>query len=153
MQKTLVIAKPDAIQRGHIGEIITRMEKKGIKLIGLKMIHADDKLLSDHYAEHSDKPFFDSLKDFMASSPIVVMAWEGLEVVPTIRRMVGSTNGREAEPGSIRGDFGMSGSNNIVHASDSEEAGVSEVERFFTKEEIFDYQKDEYVHVYGDHER
>ena len=152
MQRTLVIAKPDAIQRGLIGEIITRLERKGIKLIAMKMIHADDEQLSAHYAEHAEKPFFEDLKSFMSSSPIVVMAWEGVEVVAAVRNIVGSTNGREAAPGSIRGDLGMSGSNNMVHASDSPESGVSEVERFFSKDEVFDYNKDEYLHVYADFE-
>lgn len=153
MEKTLVLAKPDALQRGLVGEIISRFEKKGLKLIAIKMLEAGDELLDVHYAEHADKPFFDDLKKFMKSSPIVAMVWEGGGAVETVRLMVGATNARKAAPGTIRGDFGMSGaSNNMIHASDSVESAKKEVTHFFEEPELFDYTKSEYEHVYAPEE-
>lgn len=153
MEQTLVLAKPDALQRGLIGEIIGRFEKKGLKLVAIKMLETGDDLLDKHYAEHADKPFFDDLKKFMKSSPIVAMVWEGGGAIETVRLMVGATNARKAAPGTIRGDFGISGaSNNMVHASDSPESAKREVEHFFKPAEIFDYNKSEYEHVYAPEE-
>lgn len=150
MDKTLVLAKPDALQRGLVGEIITRLERKGLKLIGIKMVRVDDALLDVHYAHHSDKKFFADLKQFMKSSPIVAMAWEGLGGADTVRQLVGVTNARKAVPGTIRGDLGMSGSsNNIIHSSDSAQSGTSEVALFFRPSELFEYDKSEYVHIYA----
>lgn len=153
MEKTLVLAKPDALQRGLVGEIINRFERKGFKLVGLKMLHAKDDLLTKHYQEHKEKPFFGELKDFMSSSPIVAMVWEGQEAVDTVRLMVGATNSRKANPGTIRGDFSLSGANNIIHASDSDKSAQVEVGYFFTDDELFTYEKDEEVHVYSPSER
>lgn len=152
MERTLVLVKPDAVQRGLVGQIVSRFEQKGLKLIGLKMLEAGDELLRDHYAHHVDKPFFSGLTDFMKSSPIVAMAWEGLEAVEAVRILVGPTNSRKAPAGTIRGDFGMSPQNNLVHASDSVENGQSEVERFFEAEETFSYDKGEYLHLYASDE-
>jgi nucleoside-diphosphate kinase len=150
MEKTLILVKPDGIQRGLIGEIIGRFERKGLKLIGLKMMQLSDVLLDAHYAHLADKPFFGDIKDFMKSSPIVAMAWEGGEgAVASVRILVGPTKGHEAPAGTVRGDFGLSGSNNIVHASDSVDAGMAEVARFFNKEEIFSYEKTQDRHIYG----
>lgn len=150
MEKSLVLVKPDGIQRGLIGEVISRFERKGLKLIGLKMMNLDDVLLEAHYAHLADKPFFGEIKDFMKSSPVVAMAWEGGDgAVAAIRTLVGPTKGHEAPAGTIRGDFGLSGSNNLVHASDSVENGKAEVGRFFEKEEIFNYQKTQDFHIYG----
>jgi nucleoside-diphosphate kinase len=149
-EKTLVLVKPDGIQRGLIGNIINRFEDKGLKMIGLKMMNLDDVMLEAHYAHLADKPFFGEIKDFMKSSPIVAMAWEGGEgTVAAVRILVGPTKGHEAPAGTIRGDFGLSGSNNIVHASDSVENGIEEVGRFFSKEEVFSYEKTQDFHVYG----
>lgn len=153
MEQTLVLAKPDALQRGLVGEIISRFERKGLKLIAIKMLEAGDELLDAHYAEHADKPFFNDLKSFMKSSPIVAMVWEGGEAIETVRLMVGATNARKAIPGTIRGDFGMSGaSNNMVHASDSPDSAKKEVGHFFKDSELFNYQKSEYLHVYAPEE-
>jgi nucleoside-diphosphate kinase len=117
------------------------------------MLTAGDELLDAHYAEHADKPFFDDLKKFMKSSPIIAMVWEGGGAIETVRLMVGATNARKAEPGTIRGDFGMSGAtNNMVHASDSAESATKEVEHFFAVDELFDYEKSEYLHVYAPEE-
>lgn len=153
MERTLVLVKPDAVQRGLIGEIISRFERKGLKLVGLKMMQAGDGLLNDHYAHISDKPFFSGLKDYMQSSPIQAMVWEGKEVVDSVRLLVGPTNARQAAAGTIRGDYGMSPQNNLIHASDSNENAKVEVERFFKPDELFTYDKSEYLHIYASDER
>lgn len=150
MERTLIIAKPDAVQRGLVGEIIARLERKGLKLIGLKMSSLDEAMLRTHYAEHTEKSFYPGLENFMKSSPVVLMAWEGLECVESVRLLVGSTNPRQAQPGSIRGDLAMDTGRNVVHASDSRENGLSEVDNFFDANELFDYDKSEFTHVYED---
>ncbi len=151
MERTLIIAKPDAVQRGLIGEIIQRLEKKGLKLIGIKMMTLDDAVLKAHYAHLTDKPFYADLEQFMKSSPVVAMAWEGYECINSVRIIVGATNPREAAAGSIRGDFSIGTGRNLVHAST--EDGDEEVARFFSKEELFNYDKTNYAHVYSDDER
>lgn len=148
MERSLVLAKPDAIQRGLIGEIITRFERKGLKLIGLKMIQLDDALLAAHYAHIVDKPFYADTEMFMKSSPVVAMAWEGFECIAAMRLIVGVTKSREADAGTIRGDLAMASGRNIVHASDSPENGVEEIKRFFDDKELFKYDKTEYMHIY-----
>lgn len=153
LQRTLVLLKPDALQRNLLGEIVSRFEKKGLKILGLKMISLSDALLDEHYAQHKDKPFFGTLKNFMKSSPVVAMVLEGIDGVAVVRMMCGKTQGREADMGTIRGDFSVSGQANIVHASDSLENAQREVERFFSKEEIFDYSKLDFEAVYGEEER
>lgn len=152
-EKTLVLVKPDAIQRGLIGEIIGRLEKKGLKLVGLKMMSLDEALLREHYAHIADKPFFGGLAKFMQSSPVIAMCWEGLEVVNAVRLLCGITKAREAEAGSIRGDLAMSVACNVVHASDSLENAKKEVKRFFKEDELHGYKKSEYEHVYSEDER
>jgi nucleoside-diphosphate kinase len=150
MEKSLILVKPDGIQRGLVGDIINRFERKGLKIIGIKMLNVEDAVLEQHYSHLSDKPFFADIKKFMKSSPIVALALEGGEgSVAAIRTLVGPTKGQEAPAGTIRGDFGLSGSNNIVHASDSVENGTTEVKRFFDSDELFDYEKTDYLHVYG----
>lgn len=153
MERTLIIAKPDAVQRGLIGTIITRLEQKGLKLIGLKMAGLDSAILSTHYAEHVEKDFYSGLEQFMKSSPVVLMAWEGFECVESVRTLVGATNPREAAPGSIRGDLAIGTGRNLIHASDSKTSGDSEVSHFFSDKELFAYDKSEYVHIYEDGER
>lgn len=153
MERTLIIAKPDAVQRGLVGEIISRLERKGLKLIGIKMMALDEAKLRSHYAEHVEKSFYAGLEEFMKSSPVVLMAWEGYECVGSIRTIVGATNPREAAPGSIRGDFAIGTGRNLIHASDSKESGESEVANFFDEDELCSYDKSEYLHVYEDHER
>jgi nucleoside-diphosphate kinase len=153
MERTLIIAKPDAVQRGLIGEIIRRLEQKGLKLIGIKMTGLDEAMLRNHYAEHLEKPFYAGLEKFMKSSPVVLMAWEGYECVESVRNIVGATNPRQAAPGSIRGDLAIGTGRNLIHASDSKASGESEVNYFFNQGELFEYDKSEYAHIYEDFER
>ena len=149
MEKTLIIIKPDALQRNLLGQIIHRFERKGLKVVGLKMEHISDLKVEEHYAHHVDKPFFGGLKNFMQSAPVVLMVLEGLEAVDAVRLITGATKGREADAGTIRGDFAMSMQANIVHASDSVENGVAEVERFFKKEGLCEYDKHDSTWVYS----
>lgn len=153
MERTLIIAKPDAVQRGLVGEIIKRLEFKGLKLIGMKMASLDEAMLRSHYAEHVEKPFYAGLEEFMKSSPVVLMAWEGFECIDSVRTLVGATNPRQAAPGSIRGDLAIGTGRNLIHASDSKQSGEAEVANFFNDDELFDYDKSEYVHIYESHER
>jgi len=153
LEKTLIIAKPDAIQRGLVGEIIRRMELKGLKLIGMKMLSLSSQLLQQHYEEHLEKDFYSGLEEFMKSSPVVIMAWEGYECVSSVRTIVGSTNPREAEAGTIRGDMAIGTGRNLIHASDSKKSGEIEVSRFFSDSELFSYDKSEYLHIYESRER
>lgn len=152
-EKTLVIIKPDALQRNLLGKIIERFEQKGLKIVGLKMIQLNDILLDDHYGHHKDKPFFEGLKKFMKDSPVTVMALEGMEAVRVARMICGATSGRQAEMGTIRGDFSMSVQANIVHASDSLETAEKEIRRFFKNGEIFDYKKNDFEYIYVEEER
>ena len=146
-EKTLVLIKPDGLQRGLVGEVMTRFERKGLKLVGLKMMTLDEAILREHYAHIADKPFFPGVSDFMRSTPVIAMCWEGLEVVQAVRVLCGITKARAAEAGSIRGDFAMSVACNVIHASDSVETAMKEVPRFFMADEVYDYNKSEYVHV------
>lgn len=149
MERTLVLLKPDALQRNLLGEIISRFEKKGLKIVGLKMIKLSEEILEEHYAHHKDKPFFRDLVDFMKSSPVVAMVLEGIEAVKAVRLITGPTSGREADAGSIRGDFSMSQQHNIIHASDSPEIAEKEIQRFFKQDEIFEYQKIDLTAIYS----
>lgn len=141
MEKTLVILKPSAMQRGLIGEVTSRFERKGLILAGTKMIQLDDAILKEHYAHLKDKPFFQRVKNSMMASPVIVQCWEGIDAVSVVRALVGKTNGREAAAGTIRGDYSISFQENIVHASDSVEAAEVELSRFFEENEIFAYKK------------
>lgn len=153
MERTLIIAKPDAVQRGLVGEIISRLERKGLKLIGLKMMQLDEPLLRAHYEEHLEKGFYAGLEKFMKSSPVVVMAWEGFECVNSVRILVGATNPRLADAGTIRGDLAIGTGRNLIHASDSKDSGMSETARFFGDGELMRYAKTEYAEIYEPHER
>ena len=153
MERTLIIAKPDAVQRGLIGKIISRFEDKGLKLIGLKMVGLDETLLQKHYAEHLEKPFYSGLEKFMKSSPVIVMAWEGFECVNSVRIVVGATNPRQADAGTLRGDYAMGTGRNLIHASDSKTSGTREVDIFFDDEELYTYEKSEYANIYEEFER
>jgi len=135
VQQSVVLVKPDGLQRGLLGEMISRFERKGLKLVGIKMMKLDDKLLDDWYVHHKGKDFFAQLKKFMMSSPIVAMLWEGIEAVETVRKLCGVTLGRAAEAGSIRGDFSMSQQLNLIHASDSAETAKKEKTLIFKPEE------------------
>jgi nucleoside-diphosphate kinase len=153
MERTLIILKPDALQRGLVGEITTRLENKGLKLIGAKMMRLDSALLKAHYAHLTDKPFYAGIEEFMKSSPVVIMAWEGFECVNSVRLLVGATNPRVADAGTIRGDLAIGQGRNLIHASDSKENGEEEIKRFFGEDELFSYDKSEYLHLYEDYER
>jgi nucleoside-diphosphate kinase len=153
MERTLIILKPDAIQRGLVGEIVDRLERKGLKMIGIKMMRLDSALLQAHYAHIVDKPFYKGIEEFMQSSPVVVMAWQGFECVNSVRVLVGATNPRLADAGTIRGDLAIGQGRNLIHASDSKENGEEEIARFFSKDEIFEYTKSEYELVYEPYER
>ncbi len=153
LQHSVILVKPDGIQRGLIGEIIQRFEKKGLKLVGVKMMRLDDKILEDWYEHHKGKPFFANLRSYMQSSPVIAMLWEGIEAVDTVRKLCGITLGRAAEGGSIRGDFAMSQQMNLIHASDSAKTAEKEEKLIFDSKEIFTYDKGEYLYVYSEEER
>lgn len=149
MQKTFVMLKPDAVQRNLIGEIICRFEKKGLKLVALKMLQISRELAERHYAEHKGKPFFEDLVGFITSGPVVAMIWEGKKAVQVVRKMLGNTDPQEAPPGTLRGDYALFTGNNIVHGSDSPESAAREISLFFSSEEIISYRKSTDFWVYG----
>jgi nucleoside-diphosphate kinase len=149
MERTLVLIKPDGLQRNLIGEIIHRFERKGLKIIGMKMISIDDLNVEEHYKKYVNKPFFKSLKDFMQSSPVIALALEGLEAVSAIRLITGDTKGRDADAGTIRGDLAMGGQTNLVHVSDPNEDPASEIKRFFKDKELFQYKKVDMRYLYS----
>ena len=142
MERSLVLIKPDAVQRGLAGEIISRMERKGLKVVAMKMLQMDKTLAHRHYVVHKDKPFFAELVDFITSSPIVAMVVQGGNAVALVRQMMGETNPAKASPGSIRGDFGIDITQNLIHGSDSPENASKEISLFFSEEEILDYTRD-----------
>jgi nucleoside-diphosphate kinase len=146
-QKTLIILKPDTIQRGLVGEIVSRFERKGLKIVGMKMVQLEDVLLEAHYAHIKDKPFFAGIKNFMKASPVIVMALSGIEAVNATRLIVGPTKAYEAAAGTIRGDLSLSVQSNIVHASDTVENGLAEVARFFKEDELFSYKRNDFNYI------
>lgn len=150
MQRTIVLVKPDALQRGLVGEIVSRLERKGLKLIGIKMVNFDDNLLEEWYSHLKDKEFFPRIKSYIKWTPVVAMVWEGLEIIDAVRKIVGITKARAAEAGSIRGDLGMSNQNNLIHASDSEEAAKKEIGLVFKTHEIFEYKSVSECLVYSE---
>ena len=139
-QRTLVLCKPDAVQRGAVGRIIARFERKGLKIAGLKMVAVSEELASRHYAEHLEKAFYPELKAFITSKPVVAMAVEGENAVEVVRNLMGTTNPQNAVSGTIRGDFGLSLTMNLVHGSDSLASAEREVALFFEDDELFDYE-------------
>ena len=153
MERTLVLIKPDAVQRGMIGLVTGRFESKGLKVAGLKLMQLTDGILNEHYGHLSDKPFFPRIKSFMRETPVVALCLEGVDAVEVARGLCGVTNARRAAPGTIRGDFGMSVQCNLVHASDSLETARAEVPRFFSEDELFAYAKAEDAVVYASDER
>src|SRR3954470_18723250 len=136
MQQTLILLKPDAVQRRLVGEITCRFERKGLRLAGLKLVQAPRELAERHYAVHKGKPFYDSLLAFLTSGPTVALAWEGREAVAVARNLIGATDGVKAPPGTIRGDYGISVQNNLVHGSDSAENAALEIGLWFKPEEL-----------------
>jgi nucleoside-diphosphate kinase len=141
VEKTLILLKPDALQRGLIGRITSRLEERGLQIVGMKMVKLDDKKCAEHYAHLTQKPFYQKLVKFMVSAPIIAMAVEGVEAVKVVRDMCGPTNARNAPAGTIRGDFSLSTQYNVIHASDSPETASKEVPRFFAKGEIFAWKR------------
>jgi nucleoside-diphosphate kinase len=153
MEKTLLLIKPDGVHRRLVGEVISRFEKKGLQLVGIKMLTMDDELLAEHYSHLIAKPFFREIAEFMKVSPIIATCWAGLDAVATVRGMCGVTEAREAVPGTIRGDLAMSIQTNIVHASDSKKAATDEVRRFFREGELFEYEDYNARFIYSQHEQ
>ena len=141
MQTTLVLLKPDTVQRGLIGQIVSRFENKGLKIVGMKLMTLSDAIVAEHYDFLADKPFFPGIQAYMTSAPVVALAISGTNVIKTVRNLTGATNPAEALPGSIRGDFALTIDANIIHASDSEETAAVELKRFFNEGEITSYEK------------
>lgn len=152
IEKTLVLLKPCTLQRGLVGEVIKRFEQKGFHLCGMKMMMLDDALLSEHYAHLSEKPFFQRVKDAMMTAPVIAMCLEGVDAIDAVRKFTGITNGRHAEPGTLRGDLCVSFQENIVHASDSAETAAVELARFFKPEELFKWKQCYFDFLYANDE-
>lgn len=142
MERSLVLVKPDAIQRGLAGQIISRLERRGLKIVAMKMLHMDADLAGRHYAVHKDKPFFKDLVSFITSCPIIALVLEGKDAVQVVRNTMGKTNSAEAAPGTIRGDFGIDLQLNMVHGSDSPENARKEISIFFSDDEVMNYSRD-----------
>jgi nucleoside-diphosphate kinase len=142
MERSLVLIKPDAVQRGLAGEIISRLEKKGLKIVAMKMLHMDKNLAQRHYAIHKGKAFFEDLVNFITSSPLIAIVFQGKNAVEVIRQMMGETDPAKASGGTIRGDFGIDIGHNLVHGSDSLENASKEIDLFFSAEEIFNYDRE-----------
>jgi nucleoside-diphosphate kinase len=142
MQRTLVLAKPDAVQRGLIGEILSRFERKGLKVVGLRLLAVPREMAEEHYAVHAGKHFYDGLVEFITSGPVGAIALEGPDAIAVVRKMVGKTMPNEAEPGTIRGDLGISGLRNLIHASDAPETAESELALWFGADAQVDYERE-----------
>ncbi len=149
MEKTFVMLKPDAVQRGLVGRITARMEQKGLKLLAVKMLQVDRELAAEHYSEHKGKPFYEELVRFITSGPVIAMVWEGKNAVAVVRRIMGSTDPQEAALGTIRGDYALFTGNNVVHGSDSPASAQREIALFFSAEEIVSYKKTDQRWLYG----
>ena len=150
-ERTLLLLKPDAIDRRLVGRIISRFEDKGLKIVGMKMLKISENLAKEHYAHLTDKPFYKDLEEFVTSHPVIAMVVEGKEAVEVVRLIVGPTNATRAPAGTIRGDFSNSTSRNVIHASDSKETAEKEIKRFFKEDELFDYNfKNEYYYYAED---
>lgn len=140
-EQTLVLVKPDAVQRGLIGEVIARLERRGLQLVGMKLMRITEELAGRHYAEHREKPFFGGLVSFITSAPVVAMVWEGPGAVAMVRTMMGATNPANAAPGTIRGDLAVSFGMNVIHGSDSPESAAREVSLFFSDAELVSWER------------
>ncbi len=141
MEKTFLMVKPDGVQRQLIGDIVARFEKKGFQLVGAKLMQIPTSLAEQHYGEHKERPFFGELVDFITSGPVFAMVWQGENVIATARQMMGATNPKDAQPGTIRGDYAATVGKNIIHGSDSPESAVREIGLFFKEEELVEYAK------------
>ncbi|PKM81410.1 MAG: nucleoside-diphosphate kinase [Firmicutes bacterium HGW-Firmicutes-14] len=148
MERTYVMIKPDGVQKNLVGEVISRFEKKGFKIAGLKMLQMDRAIAEKHYAEHIGKPFFEDLAAYITSGPVVAMVLEGKDVVATVRAMNGATNPANAGPGTIRGDYAIEVGRNVIHGSDSVESAKREIAIYFTEQELYEYKKvlDEWIY-------
>jgi nucleoside-diphosphate kinase len=142
MERTLVLVKPDGVQRGLVGEILARFERKGLKVVGLRLLTVPLEMAERHYAVHAGKHFYDGLVEFITSGPVAAIALEGPDAIATVRRLVGGTMPNEAEPGTIRGDLGISGLRNLIHASDAPDTAVSELELWFGDGALLDYERE-----------
>jgi nucleoside-diphosphate kinase len=140
MQRTLLLFKPDCVQRRLVGAVLERFERKGLRLVGLKLVHPTKDLAEKHYAVHKGKPFYDSLLSFLTGGPTIALVWEGREAVAVARNLIGATDGAKAAPGTIRGDFGISVQNNLIHGSDSVENATAEIGLWFTPAELVDWK-------------
>lgn len=141
MQTTFLFLKPDAVQRGLVGDVIGRIERKGLTIVGAKLMAVPEDLAKKHYAEHEGRPFYPGLIKFVTSSPVLALAVRGVNAIEVCRKLIGATNGQKAEPGTIRGDFGMSAGNNLVHGSDSPESAERELALWFDPSELADYDR------------
>ncbi len=141
MERTLVIVKPDGVQRGLIGEITGRLERRGLKLVGMKLMQISRELAETHYSIHQGKPFYDSLIAYITSAPVVVQVWEGPNAIAAVRRTLGATNPTEADPGTIRADYGLDVERNLTHGSDGSETAAREIALFFRPEELLDWAR------------
>ena len=150
IERTLIIIKPDAVQRHLAGKIITRFERKGFKLVAAKFMQISEDLARRHYAVHQDQPFFEAVVKYLSSSPSLVMVWEAEGIINMSRKIMGATFGYEAEPGTIRGDFSCSRGYNLVHGSDSPQSAEEEISLFFSPDEIVEYEFSDTVWLYGD---
>lgn len=148
MEQTFLMVKPDGVQRNLVGDIVKKFEQKGFKLAGAKLMQISDELAKTHYGEHSERPFFGELVDFITSGPVFAMVWEGEGVILTAREMMGKTNPQEAAPGTVRGDYGVTVGKNIIHGSDSAESALREIGLFFDKSEIVTYSKQDTAWIY-----
>lgn len=152
-ERTMIIIKPDAVNRTIVGEIISRFERKGLKIVGMKMSHLDEETLGEHYSHHRGKPFYKGLVRFMMTCPSLLMVVEGNHAIDVARKISGETHGAKALPGTIRGDYSLSTQCNIVHASDSLETAKKEIKRFFKENELFDYNRIDTEMIYSEEER
>ena len=151
-ERTFVMVKPDGVQRGLIGEVVSRLERKGLTLVGAKFTRIDEELAHEHYGEHEGKPFFEGLVGFITSGPAFAMVWEGADATRQVRRLMGATDAREAAPGTIRGDLGNDLGHNVVHGSDHEDEGANEreIDLFFDEDELVDWEQGTASWVYED---
>ncbi|MEK5324856.1 nucleoside-diphosphate kinase [Aeribacillus sp. FSL M8-0254] len=148
MEKTFLMVKPDGVQRQLIGQIVSRFEQKGLKLIGAKLMKISEELAQQHYGEHKEKPFFNELVQFITSGPVFAMVWEGENAIEIARQMMGKTNPKDALSGTIRGDFGLTVGKNVIHGSDSPESAEREIQLFFKAEELVEYDREIDVWIY-----
>ena len=141
MERTLVLVKPDGVQRGLIGEIVARFERKGLKVVGLRLLNVPRPMAEEHYAVHAGKPFYEGLVEFITSGPVAAVALEGPDAIATVRRLVGKTMPNEADPGTIRGDLGVSALRNLIHASDAPDTATAELKLWFGEGQVLDYER------------